>query len=69
MSKTHGLSPWVLYNTKVICDHSTVDTSIKVPKDYQNVEMFEAIIEEQHWRRKWDVLSIISLFFAVFLKK
>lgn len=36
-------------NTDVICVHSKTGISIKIPKYYQNVEMFEAIITKQHW--------------------
>ena len=39
-------------NTEVIGVHSNAGTTIKIPKFYQNVEMFESIISKQHWRWK-----------------
>lgn len=39
-------------NTDVICIYSNTGISIKVPKYYQNVEMFDEIIEKQRWRWK-----------------
>lgn len=37
-------------NTEVIGVHSNKGITIKIPKYYQNVEMFESIISKQHWR-------------------
>jgi hypothetical protein len=39
-------------NTEEIGVFSDTGTSIKIPKYYQNVEMFETIIAKQHWRWK-----------------
>ncbi len=36
-------------NTEVIGIHSNTGTTIKIPKFYQNVEMFDKIIAERHW--------------------
>ncbi len=36
-------------NTGIISVHSKNNTTINIPKYYQNVEMFEAIISKQHW--------------------
>lgn len=37
-------------NTEIISVHSKNNTIIKIPKYYQNVEMFETIISKQQWR-------------------
>lgn len=39
-------------NTEVIGVHSNTGVSIKIPKFYQNVEMFEVIILKQRWQWK-----------------
>lgn len=39
-------------NTEIICIHSNRGGVIKVPKYCKNIEQFEAIISEQHWRYK-----------------
>lgn len=36
-------------NTEVIGVHSKLGTIIKIPKYYQNVEMFEQIVAKRHW--------------------
>lgn len=37
-------------NAEIICIHSNRGGVIKVPKYCKNIEQFEAIISEQHWR-------------------
>lgn len=39
-------------NTEIINVTSNRGVSIKIPKYYQNVEMFEAVIAKQHWKWK-----------------
>ena len=36
----------------IICVHSKTGMIIKVPNSYQNFEIFEEIIEKQHWHWK-----------------
>lgn len=39
-------------NVEIICVHSNQGMVIKIPKSYQNIEIFETIISKQRWRWK-----------------
>ena len=39
-------------NSDEICVHSKIGVSIKIPKYFQNVDMFEVLISKQHWKSK-----------------